>query len=485
MLNLKIISKILGFLLFIEAALFCVCLGLSFYFHEADKQAFFISALAAAGLGLGLCLYGRGAENHMSRRDSYLIISLSWLAFSLVGMLPYLISGSLPSVHDAFFETVSGFTTTGATVIDRLDSLPHGLRFWRCLSQWIGGLGIVLFTMALLPMVVTGETKLFAVEATGPQKQRLHPHIKNTVIGLWSVYVLLTVACAVVLWLCGMNLFDSLGHALGTASTGGFSTRQSGIMGFGSASIEYAETLFMFLSGVNFTLLYALLFRRKAKMLLCDTEFRSYCFLVLLAVVLVAGILVLHGGWTAGQSVRAALFQVVSMQTTTGYCQGDFMAWPAATWPVLGLVMVVGACAGSTSGGIKTIRLVMLFRLMANEFRHMLHPRAVLPLRINHQPINNDLVRTLTAFLGAYLMLTVAASFLFTLMGVDFWDAMSISISSLSNVGPCVGPSFGGLHTWSALPDAGKWLSSFLMIVGRLEVFALLLLLLPDFWKEN
>lgn len=485
MVNRKIIFKILGSLLFVEVLLFSVCLVLAFYFEENDKLAFALSAAVAAALGGLLTFFGRGANNSISRRDSYLVTSLSWLLFSVVGMLPYIISGYLPMVHDAFFETVSGFTTTGASIIDNIEKFPHGLRFWRCLSQWIGGLGIVLFTMALLPTVVTGETKLFAMEATGPKKTRLHPHIKTTIIALWSVYVLLTFACAVVLWLCGMNLFDSLAHALSTTSTGGFSTRQGGIIGFHSAAIEYAEIFFMFLSGVNFAILYACIFRRKVKSFFCDTELRSYCLIVLVSSLLVALLLIFGSGWGIGHALRAAFFQIVSLQTTTGFYSEDFTMWIHPTWTILCFVMFIGACAGSTSGGIKTIRLVMLVRLALNEFRRMLHPRAVLPIRINHQPVSNNLIHTLVAFVGIYVMLIVVGSFFFSLMGIDYWDSVSISVSSIGNVGPCIGPEYGGLHSWSALPVAGKWLSSLLMIVGRLEVFTFLLLFMPSFWHEN
>lgn len=485
MINFKLIFKILGTLLLVEAVLFGICLAQSFYFGESDRLTFALSIGVSLGLAALLRCAGRDALPHMNRRDSYLCIGLSWLVFSLVGMVPFLLSGLITNPVDAWFESVAGFTTTGASVVDNLDAWPHGLRFWRCFSQWLGGLGIVLFTMALLPLVATGETRLFAAEQTGPRKLRLHPHIKTTVMWLWTIYLALTLACAASLWLCGMNLFDSLGHALTTTATGGFSTRQDGIMSYHSPAIEWTLIAFMFVSGINFSLLYLAIFRRKVRAFARDTELRAYAGIALVASCAVAYLLVVSAHMPVGEAVRKALFQVVSMQTTTGFACDDFMTWPVPTWLPLTLVMLIGASAGSTSGGIKTVRVVMLFRLTMNEFRHILHPRAVLPVRVNHRPISNDIIRTLTAFVFVFIVLTVAGSLFLSLLGVNYIDSLSLSLSSLSNVGPCVGYGPGGVGTWSQLPDAGKLMCAFFMIIGRLEIFSFLLLFTPGFWRES
>lgn len=485
MLNLRIIYRILGSLLFIESGLLLLCLLLAVFYGEDDQLAFGASVLTAALLGALLKYKGRNAENAMSRRDGYLVVSLSWIVFSLIGMLPFLLSGYIPSVCDAFFETMSGFTTTGATVVDNLDEFPHALLFWRCFTQWIGGLGIVFFTLAILPSIGIGDVKLFAAEATGPRRNKLHPRIRTTAKWIWSIYLVLTIACAGVLFLCGMNWFDSIGHALATTSTGGFSIHSTSIMGYHSPALEYTTTLFMFLSGINFTLLYLFLLKGKVKGLFVDAEFRCYFFVVMIASLGIAAMLVWQQDYGVGQAVRSALFQVVSLQTTTGFCSEDFMLWPQPTWGILMIVMVIGACAGSTTGGLKCIRIVMLFKMAFNEFRHILHPKAVVSIRINHSVITSALERTLIAFTVLFVTLLVVGSFLMTLMGVDYMDAFSISLSSLSNVGPAVGVKYGGMNSWSALPDAGKWLCSFLMLAGRLEIFSLLLPLLPRFWKDN
>lgn len=485
MFHFKIIFRILGSLLFVEALLLLTCMAQSLYFCENDTQAFLFSAAIAFCAGVIFFYKGRNAENYMGRRDSFLSICLSWTCFCLIGMLPFIFSGRITSVTDAFFETVSGLSTTGATIVDNLDTFPHGLKFWRCLLQWMGGLGIVLFTMVLLPKVGAGGTKLFSVESTGPQKLRLHPHIKKTVVGLWTVYVFLTLLCAASLWLCGMNLFDSLSHALSTTSTGGFSTHQEGISWFHSARIEYVEILFMFLSGINFSMLYILLIRHKVKPLLRETEIKAYFLIAFSVATLIAILLIFSSGYSVEHALRSAFFQVISLQTSTGFVSEDFMQWMPAAWTLLNFVMVVGACAGSTCGGIKAIRLVILFRLAQNEFRHILSPHAVLPVRINHTPIGNDMIRSLTAFVFLYFILIFVSVFCFVSMGIGCMDAFGLSIASLGNIGPFVGESFGGANTLRALPALGKWLSALLMLIGRLEVFSLLILLYRGFWTKN
>ena len=485
MINIRIIYRILGSLLFIESSLLLICLALSLYYRENDSCAFGISILVALFLGLCLKYMGRHAENRMSRKDGYLIVSLAWVLFSLIGMLPFVFSGYIPSVCDAFFETMSGFTSTGASVVDNLDTFPHGLLFWRSFTQWIGGLGIVFFTLAILPSVGLGDVKLFAAEASGVRRSKLHPRIRTTAKWIWSLYLFLMLACTGCLFLCGMDWFSSFGYAFATTATGGFALSSAGIMGYHSPAIEYTLIVFMFMSGVNFALLYAFLVKGKIKNLITDSEFRCYLSIVVVASLLIAFMLVLERGYSIEHALRAALFQVVTLQTTTGFCSDDFMFWPMPTWGVLMFVMLTGACAGSTSGGMKCIRIVMLFKLAFNEFRRILHPKAIMAVRVNHDVITSSLERTLIAFTVLYVTLCVIGTFLLVLMGVSYMEAFSISLSSLSNVGPSIGYSMGSVHTWSALPDAGKWLCSFLMLAGRLEIFSLLLLLTPRFWKEN
>ncbi len=485
MINIKIIYKILGSLLFIEAILLFLCFVISLVYSEDDRIAFGIATVLVCAVGFILKYKGRKAQNHMSRRDGYLIVSSSWILFTLFGMLPFLISGHIPSVCDAFFETMSGFTSTGASVVNNLDTFPHALLFWRSFTQWIGGLGIVFFTLAILPSIGIGDVKLFAAEATGPRHDKLHPRIRTTAKWIWGIYLFQTLACTGILFLCGMGLFDSINHALATTSSGGFSTMPGGIMTWQSPVIEYVLIVFMFLAGINYTLLYLFLLKGRVSHMFTDSEFRGYLAIVVSASAFIALFLYFQAGYGVEQAIRSALFQVVSIQTTTGFCSDNFMMWPSVTWSVLALVMCIGACAGSTCGGLKSIRFVMLCKTAYNEFRHILHPKAVVPVRINHSIVTSSIERTLISFTVLFFLLVVLGTICLKIMGLCYMDAFSVSLSALSNCGPAIGPSFGSVHTWYALPDAGKWLCSFLMLAGRLEIFSLLLPFLPRFWQEN
>ncbi|MEG2157874.1 MAG: TrkH family potassium uptake protein [Bacteroidaceae bacterium] len=485
MLNTKIICKIMGSLLFIEGGMLLLCLILSICFGEEDLMAFIYSTLIACGSGALLKYYGRKAPNHMNRRDGYLVVSSSWVVFSLVGMLPFLFSGYIPSVTDAFFETMSGFTTTGATILTNIDSFPHSLLFWRSLTQWIGGLGIVFFTLAILPTIGIGDVKLFAAEATGPRHNKLHPRIKTTAKWLWTIYALLTVACAIALFFSGMNVFDSINHALTTTATGGYSTHQDGIMFFKSKPIEYVEIIFMFLAGINFTMLYLFLLKGKVKSLFRDSEFRYYLLVVIGTSLIIAATLVFSTGYDVEHALRAAFFSVVSLITTTGFVSEDYAIWVAPVWFLLNICMFSGACAGSTSGGFKCIRCVMLIKTAFNEFKHILHPNAIVPIRINHAVVSSSLERTLLAFAFFYISLIVMGGMLLVSMGLPYMDAFSIAITAHSNSGPVIGHLISPVETLASLPDAGKWVCSFLMLAGRLEIFSVLLPFVPSFWKEN
>lgn len=484
MINQKIIFRILGFLLYIEALMLLFCSAFGFYYHEDDNVAFTIAGgISILVGGLFSCL-GRKAEKRFSRRDGYIIVSTSWIVFSLVGMLPYIISGYIPSVTDAFFETMSGFTTTGASILNNIESLPHGLLFWRSMTQWIGGLGIIFFTIAVLPIFGANGVQLFAAEATGPKHDKVHPRIEVTAKWIWSIYLGLTVVQVFLLSQGGMGWFDSVCHSLTTTATGGYSTRQASIAAYNSPYIEYVTILFMFLSGINFTLLFFLLFKGRVHKLLKDTEFRWYAGIVLSFTLVIAAVLAVQRGGDLEDSFREALFQVVSVQTTTGFMSADYTLWPPVLWFLISLLMYAGACAGSTSGAFKCIRIAMLFKLVRNEFLRIVHPNAIIPLRISGQVIHSKAKITLLAFFVLYVGVVIGGWGIMVALGLDMTDAYGVVVTSVSNAGPALG-SYGPAYSWAHMPDAAKWFSSFLMLIGRLELFSVLLLFTPGFWKKQ
>ena len=485
MINTKIIYKILGTLLFIEVSLMLWCLIVAFFYHEDDVPAFIISIIVTALGGIVLKYLGHNADNNLSRRDAYFVVSLAWVVFSLFGTMPYIIGGYISNFTDAFFETMSGFSTTGATILNDVEVLPHGILFWRSLTQWIGGLGIVFFTIALLPSMVGGSTKIFAAEATGPIRTKLHPRLSMSAKWLWAVYITITLACMGCYLLCGMDWYEAINFAMTSAATGGFAIYNDSIQHFHSPLIEYVSTFFCFISGVSFTLLYFSAAKLKFRELFRNTEFRFYFLSVAVCSLFIMYTLMMQCGYEMERAFRSALFQVVSFITTTGYFNDDAGAWPHLTWVVLALCMFSGACSGSTSGGLKSIRLVMLLKIVSNEFRQILHPTAVLPLKINAINVPQQKRVTLLAFLVCYLMLVAVMTFVMVMFGIEGADAISITFSSIGNVGPALGSSIGPIMSWDGLPDAAKWLSAIMMLIGRLEIFSVLIIFTPAFWKEN
>ena len=485
MVNASLISKIIGSLLFIEAFFMACCMGMALGFGEDDEFAFMLSTIITLSGAVLFRLWGRKAENAMSRRDAYVVVTLVWIVFSVFGMLPFLIHGSLSNVADAFFETMSGFTTTGATIIDDVERLPHGMLFWRSLMQWIGGLGIVFFTIAVLPSLVGGSVKVFAAEATGPMRSKMHPRLSTSAKWIWSIYMLLTVACALSFWACGMDWFDATNYSMSTTAPGGFSTHNGSTVFLGSNTLEYLSILFQFLAGVNFTLLYATIFKLRIKAFFQNSELKFYLAMILIATAIITPLLITQLGYDFERALRSALFQVVSFVTTTGLSNTDAGAWPQITWFILGLLMFIGACAGSTTGGFKSIRAMMMLKTLRNEFRRIVHPNAVLPVKLNGQSIPQSKLVTLLAFFLLYIIMLLIVCTIMVVSGIDLTNAFTIALSLISNVGAGLDTNIGPVMSWSELSDGLKWLCSFLMLVGRLEIIAVLVLFTRSFWKEN
>ena len=483
MINFKTIIRIIGILLLLETVMFLVCSSVSFYYRESDMLDFWKAGGITAGIGLLLAALGKGGERQLSRRDGYVLVSFAWVAFSLFGMLPFYIGGYIPDIADAFFETMSGFSSTGATILDDIESLPHGILFWRSMTQWIGGLGIIMFTIAVLPIFGVSGLQVFAAEASGPTHDKVHPRIGITAKWIWSIYTGITTLLVCLLMLGGMDWFDSICHAFATTGTGGFSTKQASVAYYNSPYIEYVISIFMFISGINFTLV-LLFVNRKFKKFIGNAELKFYFGSVVLFTAVIAIVLYYTSPMGMEESFRKSLFQVISLQTSTGFATDDYMQWTPVLWGLLTIIMLMGACAGSTTGGLKCIRMVILTKVSRNEFKHILHPNAILPVRINKQVISPSIVSTVLAFCFIYISIIVIGTLLMMAMGVGAEESMGCVISSIGNMGPGLGET-GPAYSWNALPDAAKWLLSFLMLLGRLELFTVLLLFTPDFWKRN
>ena len=486
MVNFPLIYKIIGSLLLLLGVMLACCSGISLYYMEDDMMAFLLSTLFTISCGFILKFLGRSATNNLSRRDAYLLVTLTWTIFSLFGMIPFLIGGYIDNVTDAFFETMSGFTTTGATVIDDVEWMPHAILFWRTQTQWIGALGIVFFTIAILPsMVGSGSVKVFAAEATGPIRSKMHPRLSTTAKWIWSVYSGLTVACFLSFYIGGMDLFDSINYAMTTTATGGFAPHNDSTAFFQSPTIEYTAIVFQFLAGINFTMLYLAVFRFRVANLFKSSEFKLYLFVITAATAWIMYLLISYNGYGMERAFRSALFQVVSFMTTTGLFNDDVALWPQITWVILGGLMFLGACSGSTTGGFKCIRGVMIMKVLRNEFHKLLHPNAVLPVKIDGQPVAQQKLNSLLAFFAIFTIMVILSATVMIVADIDNTNAITIALSCISNVGPSLDNQIGPEMAWSQLPDFVKWTCSFLMLVGRLEIMSVLVLFTRGFWKDN
>lgn len=451
---------------------------------------------AAFALALGFCfkyLGEREKSDRFTRSDSYLVVALSWIIFSLIGMIPFIyIAGmDLPS---AFFETMSGFTTTGATCINDIDSLPRSLLFWRAITQWIGGLGIVVFSFALIPVYEFRNSNIYSAEVTGLSLDKLRPKIGATARRMLLIYIFLTSLCAFLYWVGPMNLYDAICHSFTTIATGGFSTHTQSMAYFHSSYIEYVACVFMLASSVNFSLYYYLSIKR-SNTLFKNEEFRTFFAIIAFAVV---GFMLLfffapvpataEGTLPVGleETFRSALFHVSSVMTSTGFAaqKFDYVAWGPSFWMPTVVIMAIGSCAGSTAGGIKVIRVLICAKSVLKEFILQLHPRAVIGVRISGRIVPDERVHRALAFVFLYFILVVIAMLCYSLLGADVDTALGSSISMLSNVGPATGAT-GPASNFANVPAAGKWLMSAYMLIGRLEIFTILFLFMPSFWKER
>ena len=480
----KIILRIVGILLFIEAAFLLGSVGVSLFYGEDIVKPLLYSFGIIASVALILVTFCKGGERAISRKDGYVVVSLCWIVFSLFGTLPYMLTDSIPCFTDAFFETMSGFTTTGATILQDIEVLPRSILFWRMMTHWVGGLGIVFFTVAVFPIFGLNDMNLFSAESVGPMRAKLHPRISVTARWILTIYLALTVICSVSLRIAGMDWFDAVCHAMSTIATGGFSTKQASIAAFNSPAIENVITFFMFVSGVNLSLLYLAIFKARPMTLFRDTEFKTYFSIAAVFSVVVGAGLFFTSDLDAAEALRVSMFQVVSLQTTTGFATANYAVWMPLLWLLLCALMFIGACSGSTSGAMKCARISILFKVMWNEFKRIVHPNAVIPVRMTGRIIPAAVQSAILAYTVIYIFMLVLGLFVNMAFGVDFLDAFSLSVASVGNVGPALG-NYGPMDSFATLPAAVKWFSAFQMLVGRLEFFAVLLLLTPVFWRRR
>ncbi|MDE6304076.1 MAG: TrkH family potassium uptake protein [Paramuribaculum sp.] len=485
-LNIRMLVKVIGWLLLIEAAFMFIPLAACFIWEQGRDSVAFMWAIAITALcGCGATFLSRPMRTDMRKRESYILTALVWVVFSAFAMIPFMLCSTPFSLCDAYFEAMSGFTTTGATALGSINSLSHGILMWRCLMQWLGGMGIILFTLAILPALNhSGGMMMFNAEVTGITHDKIRPRISQTAKGLWGIYFLLSVLLFVLL-LCGpMNAFESICHAMSTISTGGNSTTDSSISHWNSVYVESILTLFMFLGGVNFVLIYKLGVTRKIRSLWDNEVFRTYVYIIAVLLVVYAASIIAGGNYTDVKSVTIdPLFQIVSTITSTGYVINGFEKWGPFILAVTFMLMFFGGCAGSTSGGAKIDRLIYLAKNTGNEISKVLHPHAILSVRVNNKVVPHDLVAKVIAFLCLYMMTIAAGSLLLSALGIPVADAFFSSFSCVCNTG--FGTSITGYGgSYDIMPDAAKWILSFLMLTGRLELFTVFVLFTRRFWHN-
>ena len=481
--NFKLIGKFLGILQMILAGFMFISVFWSIYYKETNAlNSILISSAITFGAGLLLYLICLGHDHrNIGKKEGYIIVTLTWLSISFFGSFPFYISGAIPNFTDAYFETISGFTTTGATILNDIEAMPKGLLFWRSITQWLGGMGIIVLTLAILPILGVGGMQLFVAEAPGTTPTRLHPRIAETAKRLWGIYLAFTLIQTLLLMLGNMSFFDAICHAFTTMATGGFSTQNDSIAGY-SAYIQYVIILFMIIAGISFSLHYFLL-KGQFNKVLKNEELRFYFTLIAGITLFLSLSFLIFYNTSAEEAFRDSLFQTVSIITTTGFITSDYLNWESFMWFLLFLMMFTGGCIGSTGGGIKMIRLLILFKNTRVELKRLIHPMAIIPVRINSKSISPEIIHNFLAFFLIYMLLIVFGSFIMTVFGLDFQSAIGATAATIGNIGPGIG-SVGPVETYSHIPELGKWVLSLFMLIGRLELFTVLLLFSPSFWKK-
>lgn len=480
--NLILTLRILGaLLLFLGGSLFAP-LPFSWYYGDGAWPAFLASAVICFVIGGLLFLFCKSPKE-LTVREGFAVVTFGWTVFAVFGALPYLISGAITSPLDAVFETMSGFTTTGSTILTEIEAMPQSLLFWRALTHWLGGMGIIVLSLAILPMLGVGGMQLFKAEVPGPTADRLKPRIQDTAKMLWGVYVLLTAIETLLLMFGGMSFFDALCHSFATLATGGFSTKNSSLAAYDSTYIDGVVTLFMILAGINFALHFQML-RGKAKEFFQSEELRVY-----LGIIFVATVIIMSFNWSAGiyqhlgENFRYTIFQVSSIMTTTGFGTADFELWPVVAQYILLLLMFIGGCAGSTGGGMKVARILLLFKHAQVQVFRLIHPRAIRLVKLGNRPVDKEVLQAILGFFALFIGIFVIGSLLVAASGMDLISAGSAVVACLANIGPGLG-SVGPVDNFAHVPGFGKMVLVLCMLMGRLELFTVLVLFFPSFWRK-
>ena len=495
-LNYKIIIHFLGLLLLCNGGFMLLSSLISLIYKDGVTLQLFLSGITVIFLGISAMIFTKNHEKEMKKREGFIVVTFGWIIMALSGTLPYIFTETISGFTDAFFETMSGYTTTGASILNDIEIVPKGVLFWRSTTQWIGGMGIIVLAVAILPLLGIGGMQLFAAEAPGLSTDKLHPRIADTAKRLWLIYFGYTIAETILLKVAGMSFFDAINHSMTTLASGGFSTKNESLAYWNNQPIiQYIIILFMFLAGTNFVLSY-FAFKRKTKKIFQDEEFKLYFKFIAIFTLIVALIIYfrvdlvlssIHHPQVFGEiesAFRHGLFQVISIITTTGFVTADYTLWTPFLLVFFFGLMFLGGSAGSTAGGVKVVRHLLMIKNGFLEFKKTLHPNAILPVRYNNKAVSDKIIFNILAFFILYMLSFIIGSLGFAMLGLDFESAIGVAASSLGNVGPAIG-NFGPTNNYASLPDIGKWWSSFLMLIGRLELFTVLILLTPYFWRNR
>jgi len=495
--NFKIIISFLGLTSMLNGVFMLIAYPFSNYHNETEQWGILKAGITTILIGFLCWFFNRNAPKSLQKKEGYLIVTLGWLMLTFTGTLPYLFTGSIPEFTNAIFETISGYSTTGSSILTDIEAMPKGILFWRSATHWIGGMGIIVLTVAILPLLGIGGMQLFMAEAPGPSADKMHPRITETAKRLWLIYFLLTFLEFFLLKIAGMTWFDAINHAMATMSTGGFSTKNASIAYWnGAPIIQYIITIFMFIAGANFVLTYFAL-KGKVRKVFKSEEFKYYFFGIISLSILITVIIVNYQDpnlvtsihhpkpWGEVESAfRHAAFQVTSVLTTTGFVTADFTMWSSFATMLMFSLFFIGGSAGSTSGGIKIVRHIVMIKNSFYEFKKLLHPNAIIPVRYDGTGVPKNIIYNILAFFILYMLIFILSSILLTFFGLDFESAIGAAASSLGNIGPALG-SVSPVDNYAHLSVGAKWFCAFLMLIGRLELFTVLILLTPFFWKKN